>query len=329
VSHDNTPVSRPLVTVVTACRDMARYLGATLESVRAQTLEEFEVIMVDDASTDTTLAVMRRFASEDERFKVISLARRQGPAAARNAALAQACGKFVAILDGDDIWTSNALSLRVDFARRFPSADVVATDFAWFEEVPSDRPIGRVGLGPRAKQYFASGFATGEPTLLEDPFELVATTHFAWVGATLVRRYAMAAIGDFDPAFKGQEDTLLWLRLAQRGAFVFVPQITAHYRQRTGSIVHARKGPAELEYLKVLDWVRGRPEFAVHANVIRRLAAECHHVAAQYYRRSGDDAGACRHALSAVRLRLKEWSYWRELAAAGLYALRSTAGNRR
>ena len=140
-------VSKPLVTVVTPCFNVAPFLGATLRSVQTQTLRDFEVILVDDGSTDDTLSIMRQFSSTDARFKVVALERNQGVVAARNVAMAQARGEFIAMLDGDDIWTRDALALRVELVRRYPSADVIATDFAWFEDELPDLPTGRVGLG--------------------------------------------------------------------------------------------------------------------------------------------------------------------------------------
>ncbi len=130
----------------------------------------------------------------------------------------------------------------------------------------------------------------------------------------------MAAIGNFEPTFKGPEDTLLWLRLAQQGAFVFSPQITAFYRQRAGSLVALLnvKGPKELQYLKVLEWVRKKPEFARHRAVIRRLTAECHHISAQHYRRSGESSSARKQAFGALQNQPLLWCYWRGLAAAWL-----------
>lgn len=317
----------PKVTVIVPCFNTAPYLTATLRSVSAQTLQDFEVIMVDDGSTDGTLAIMQKFAADDARYKIIPFQSNQGIVAARNAALAQARGEFIAMLDGDDLWTPDALAIRLKVALSNPTVNVVATDFAWFENEPSVNPTGRIGLGPRAQKAFARSFGTFEPTVLEDPFELVATTHFAWVGATLVRHAAMTTAGNFDTEFKGPEDTLLWLRLAQRGAFAFAPQITAFYRQRPGSLVTLQKGPKELHYLKILDWVRKEPGFAAHANVIHRLIAECHHVCAQHYRRLGDGASACKHALSAIRNQPQFFGYWRELAAASLQAIRHPLQN--
>ncbi len=311
-----TPHAPPVISVVVPCFNTAPYLPATLKSVEEQTFQDFEVLLVDDGSSDDTLAVLHAWAATDPRFKVIALARNQGIVAARDAALAVARGEYVALLDSDDVWTPDALAQRLAVARRYPSADVIATDFAWFEDELPATPVGRIGLGPSGARLFASAFATGEPVLLTEPFETVASLHFAWVAATLVRRAAMTAIGNFEPTVKTSEDTLLWLRLAQRGAFVFMPQITAYYRQRAGSIIALGKGPKELPYLMVLDWVKDRPEFAAHRAVIQRIRAQCHHIGATYYRRLGETAAAVQHALSAVQAQLWVWVYWRGLAAA-------------
>ena len=123
------------------------------------------MLLVDAGSSDDTLAVLHAWAAIEPRFKVIARGRNQGQVAARNAALAVARGEYVALLDSDDVWTRDALAQRLAVARRYPSADVIATDFAWFEEALPATPVGRVGLGSRGARLFAPAFATGEPVL--------------------------------------------------------------------------------------------------------------------------------------------------------------------
>ncbi len=320
----------PLVSVVIPCFNVAPYLAAALDCVLAQTFQDFEVILVDDGSTDNTLAIMQAYAARDNRIQVTALHKNQGILAARNTSMKEARGQYVAMLDGDDLWTPDALAARYAIAARFPDADVVATDFAWFTDTLPVKPIGQVGQGPRARLAFASCFTTDEPLLIREPFELMATTHFAWTGATLVRRAAMSAIGNFVPDFTGPEDTLLWLRLAQRGVFVFSPKITAFYRQRQGSLVATLnlKGPKELQYLKILDWVKSKPEFARHNAVIRRLTAECHHVCNEYYRRVDNGTAAIVQAVRAVQNQPLSRQYWRSLAATGLQNARHLISQR-
>jgi glycosyltransferase involved in cell wall biosynthesis len=307
----------PKISVLIPNFNLEKYIGATLESVLAQTYAPHEIIVVDDGSADGSLTVINEFAAKDSRIKLIVQANR-GLVAARNAGLAVATGDYIAMVDADDVWTADALAVRVKLAERFPDADVIATDFAWFQEELPAEPVGRVGLGQRGAHAFAQAFQSNEPMLLTSPFELVATIHFAWVGATLVKRQSMAAVGNFDPAFQGPEDTLLWLRLANRGTFVFAPAITAFYRQRAGSIVHTWKGPKELQYLQVLEWLQARPEFATHKRTIAKLLAECHHASAMHYRRIGSRMAAWKHAVAAFRFQPHNLGYWRNVVPWGL-----------
>jgi glycosyltransferase involved in cell wall biosynthesis len=302
----------------------AGFLEETLRCVARQTFDDFEVCMVDDGSTDGSAAIMQRFASADPRFRAIVRPRNAGLVAARNAGLALARGTFVALLDQDDLWTDDALEFRVGLADGYPSADVIATDFAWFSDAPPDEPhVGRASLGKRARTVFRESFATGQPTLLDEPFEAVATLHFAWIGATLIRRIALLAIGNFDTSFVGPEDTLVWLRLARRGKFLFSPRITAFYRQHAASIVAQYKMPKEFHYLKVLNRLAGDGLSPTEMKVVRSLMADCHHVSANHVRKGLLPAReAVGHAWQAVRRAPGNGQYWKGLAGSLFEAMR-------
>jgi len=296
---------------------MAAFLAETLRSVQRQSFADFEVLMVDDGSADATAAIMDSFAAADPRFRALRLPHNQGIVAARNAGLAAALGRFVALQDSDDLWTPDALAHRIDLAQRFPQAHVIATDFAWFEDVEPVPPyVGRVGLGPRGRAAFHAQFASGEPVLLESPFEAVATLHFAWIGATLVDRQALAAIGNLEPSFVGPEDTLVWLRMARRGGFVFSPKVTAFYRQRPGSQVSTYDRPKERMYLRVLYRILDEPLTPSERIVVERTIAESHHIASVYFRKTPSEHGdPILHALKAVRRAPLRLAYWRNLVA--------------
>src|SRR5262245_36702982 len=92
----------PAVSVITPAYNAASYLPETIASVLAQTHRDFELLIIDDGSTDDTLEVARRFAAADARISVASVPN-SGPAAARNAALRAARGEFIALLDSDDV----------------------------------------------------------------------------------------------------------------------------------------------------------------------------------------------------------------------------------
>jgi len=105
----------PLVSIVTPVYNAARWLEETLASVRAQTLIDWEQILVDDGSTDNSVAIAESAAGEDPRFRVLQTGRNVGPSAARNVAIAACRGRFIAFLDADDLWLPEKLARSVEW----------------------------------------------------------------------------------------------------------------------------------------------------------------------------------------------------------------------
>lgn len=105
----------PLVSIITPVYNAAPWLPGTLASVRAQTLANWEHILVDDGSTDTSVAIIEAAAREDARIRLLRTARNSGPSMARNLAIDAACGRFIAFLDADDLWLPEKLALSVDW----------------------------------------------------------------------------------------------------------------------------------------------------------------------------------------------------------------------
>jgi hypothetical protein len=102
-----------LVSIITPVYNAVHWLPETFATVRAQTLSDWEHILVDDASTDGSAAMMQAAAALDARFRMLSMPCNAGPAAARNLALAEARGRFIAFLDADDLWHPDKLSCAV------------------------------------------------------------------------------------------------------------------------------------------------------------------------------------------------------------------------
>lgn len=96
--------SAPRVSVIVPAYNAAAYLPATIQSVRQQTFQDFEIWVVDDQSTDDTVAVVQKLMTQDARIKLVQLLANQGVANARNVGVAHAQGQYVAFLDSDDMW---------------------------------------------------------------------------------------------------------------------------------------------------------------------------------------------------------------------------------
>jgi len=105
----------PLVSIITPVYNAARWLPETFATVRAQTLTDWEQILVDDGSTDASRELIEAAAAEDPRFRSLGTSGREGPSAARNLGLNAARGRFVAFLDADDLWLPEKLARSVDW----------------------------------------------------------------------------------------------------------------------------------------------------------------------------------------------------------------------
>jgi glycosyltransferase involved in cell wall biosynthesis len=112
----------PLVSVLITSYNRANYIGATLESVLASQLTDFEIIVSDDASSDETVEIARSYAERDDRIRVFVNESNLGDYPNRNHAATQARGRYIKYVDSDDILYPNALTVMVDGMERFPAA---------------------------------------------------------------------------------------------------------------------------------------------------------------------------------------------------------------
>ena len=104
-----------LVSIITPAYNAEKYIKDTIESVIAQTYTNWEIIIVDDASKDNTVNIIKNYQLKDRRIKLISLEKNQGVANARNTAIKNAKGQYVAFLDADDVWEKEKLVVQIKF----------------------------------------------------------------------------------------------------------------------------------------------------------------------------------------------------------------------
>jgi len=209
----------PTVSIVLATHDDARWLDGAIASVRAQTWASWELLVVDDGSTDDTAAVTARHAREDVRVRHLPGPHRER-AAARNRGLAAAAASLVAFLDADDRWRPEKLARQLEALAIVPSAALCYT-VARFVDA-DDRP-----LAIRKPPVAIAGHVF--PALMRGNFIILASV--------LARRDAVLRAGGFDetlPVF-GCEDWDLWLRLARREPVTVVDQELTLYRQHAGN----------------------------------------------------------------------------------------------
>jgi teichuronic acid biosynthesis glycosyltransferase TuaG len=138
------------VSIITPAYRCAHVVGETIRSVLAQTHTDWEMLIAEDCSPDDTRAVVRDWTRTDPRIKLVELAANGGPAAARNAALEQARGRWIAFLDSDDLWLPNKLERSIAHAQAHDSALV----FTGFRRIQADgsSPGRYIGV-PRTLSY--------------------------------------------------------------------------------------------------------------------------------------------------------------------------------
>lgn len=209
----------PAVTVVMPAYEASAFVGDAIRSVLAQTYRSFELLVVDDGSTDATAEVARNASAGDPRVHVTSVAH-AGPARARNVALAAARGRVLAFLDADDAWEPDHLATMV------PALDASPGRFAYANATV-------VGDGPEEPAHFA-GYAPAASFR-----DLYLVSHIPSPGAVVVRTEDARAIGGFgeDEAWIGSEDRAFYLSLCLRGVLpTYVPHRSVRYRVHPGQL---------------------------------------------------------------------------------------------
>lgn len=130
-----------MVSIITPAFNAENYIGETIESVKAQSYQDWELIIVDDCSTDNTLAIVKGYTDNDSRIKLIKAPQNGGVAKARNLGIEQAQGDYIAFVDSDDLWKPDKLEKQVAFMKE-KGCVLSYTDFQKFNT--EDGSLGKV-----------------------------------------------------------------------------------------------------------------------------------------------------------------------------------------
>lgn len=227
-------VSLMKASVVIPTYNRAYILREALESVLAQSYEDFEILVVDDGSTDNTLEIIQNLHCE--RIHYIRHERNRGCSASYNTGIRAAEGELITFLDSDDLWKPEYLERQVSFFSRHPEASVVFTDT---EVVGGDEPIvslsgcmerfrGMLATREKAEEYVFSGREMYLCLLEEVPIK---------PSAAVVRRGIFDRVRMFDEAWPSGTDWDLFLRLSQVSCFGYIDRVLATQR-RTADATH-------------------------------------------------------------------------------------------
>jgi glycosyltransferase involved in cell wall biosynthesis/ubiquinone/menaquinone biosynthesis C-methylase UbiE len=229
-----------LVSVVIPTYNYAHFLIATLESVLAQTYGHYEIIIVDDGSTDDT---RQRLKPYWDRIRYV-YQENQGLSAARNTGIREARGELIALLDSDDLWHPRKLEMEARYLAEHPEVALVASDDV--ARGYTDSP--RQGWSERPPQEWPAidddALAEARTVTLD---HLVLRSHFGACGV-LVRKACFAAVGLFDTSLRSCEDRDMWIRIASRYRVARLALPLWWYRLHAGSMQKCSARMEEYEY---------------------------------------------------------------------------------
>lgn len=213
-------IDNPLVSVVIPTYNRAAFLSDAVESVLRQTFTNYEIIVVDDGSTDGTDSLIQGYG---DRLKYVRQQNR-GVSVARNEGVRVSRGEYIAFLDSDDIWTPDKLACQISFLSRFPECDLLFSP-AWVVNANLDRT---------SSQPLFGGLAVSDITL-----NTLYLRNIIIVITLLVRRDVFQAIGGFDPDIRYGEDWSLAIRILTRGALgAYLPEPLAYIRRHSSTQSH-------------------------------------------------------------------------------------------
>ena len=221
---------KPRISIVMPCYNCATHLSASIGSVLAQTAADWELIVVDDGSTDASAAIVA--AIDDPRIRLIRQAN-AGVSAARNRALGEAGCEYIAFLDADDTWAPTFLEKMATVLDA--QAHAVLVYCGW-------QNLGLPG-------------GRGAPFVPPD-YETLAKLETLFCGcrwpihAALTRRAAIVAAGGFNPRYTNAEDYALWLQIATVAPIARVAEVLAFYHFHSGTQASANLARAALQFFE-------------------------------------------------------------------------------
>jgi glycosyltransferase involved in cell wall biosynthesis len=241
----------PKVSIIINCRNGARYLREAMDSIYAQTCSDWEIIFWDNMSEDESPEIA---GSYDSRVRYFRSEEPLSLGAARNKAIEQATGEFVAFLDSDDIWTPDHLSLHLSAFD--DDTDVVYGNFIVRIE---EAGVETVPFSPSREFY------DGRIT------DRLCRKNFIWLQALLVRTGAVRRLDPvFDPEMLTAEDYDFILRLSMSGNFRHIPEVTFIYRTHESNLTMSRRHYFAHDFSLLLEKYKNTLEKPMLRNLARQ-----------------------------------------------------------
>lgn len=232
----------PLISILTPVYNREQYIGAAIESVQQQSVQDWEMLIVDDASIDKTVAVVKRYQADDQRIKLIEKPNNSGISATRNCGLQEVQGKYIAMLDSDDVCFPDRFEKQLSFLKTHPKVGVVG---AWAQHI---------GRSNRQFTPQATDEVLRARTLYRCPFVHSSTM----VRTAIIEQHQLRYREDYPAA----NDYNFWVKIAPYTKFYNLQEYLVWYRTHTQniSVTHRsdqdnyRMHTSRLAFQNLLNW---------------------------------------------------------------------------
>lgn len=206
---------RSLVSIITPCSNSEKFVSQAIQSVISQTHQNWELLLVDDCSSDTTFSILSNFASQDARIKAFKLDENSGAGVARNFAIQHAQGNYIAFLDADDLWKPEKLEKQINFMQ----TQNIPFTFSFYETIDE------------------AGNSRNETLITPPKISYQQLYYCNWIG-NLTGMYSVDFFGKIPiSSIKKRQDWMLWLQIVKQiQTAIPVPESLAYYRVREDSI---------------------------------------------------------------------------------------------
>lgn len=219
----------PHVSVIIPVRNGKDFIREALDSVLQQSFTDFELLLVDDGSTDGDYD---EYAQDDERIRVIHL-EGAGVSHARNVGMAQANGDLFAFLDADDVWFQGKLQAQVSYFRKHSDVGVVFGKFSWWHALPTGGFESVTSLAREVPQSIGS-----DPERSGWLYTKLLNGLLVGMNTAVIRRAVYEQIGEFDEKMSQGEDYDFWLRTSRVFEMHCLDEVIALYRQHDNNSVY-------------------------------------------------------------------------------------------
>jgi glycosyltransferase involved in cell wall biosynthesis len=303
----------PVISIIVPVFNLEDYVPQAIDSILAQeNSPDFEVIVIDDHSTDNTFAVINEYAKRDSRIKILTNQRKKGVAGARNTGFDNARGKWIAFLDGDDTWEQDNLVSLADALNQYPDANIIISDR--YEIIKGERELLSES-DPVWHKYFNVANKTGELLRLDNPALIFFEDGILMrTGTCLISHKLIKHAGYCDEELEAAVDMTWFLKLAVHVDYmVYVPKPLMSYLHRPGSLT--RRIPfgfyGAIAYKKLLQL----EEFKPYKKYIKEYIAICSRDKTYFYRTNNNKIKAIQSAFETILFDFKKNEYWKNLLA--------------